>query len=241
MNTLNIFLCILFIVTGTIASGSKKSTEPCKLKEPNYSKNIATLARMAENITNTSWTTITTSSSNALLVLSVTMENVTNIVKCMTGIGADARKLLLEEVGNVSNEIATMSSTMKQNKTAAINWLKQLQKQALEELEEYHPTGTWGGIFAKPVDPFKINLSDSTTTRALKNGVKKIVDAWYNAKKRWLAAAGKAETQKKVPKQSKAPKTLAEKLKNLPEVFATKYQGDAPQEPSKAFTSKTGV
>ncbi len=214
MKNLNKLLFVLLVVTGTVAGSSKKSTAPCKLEEPNYNKNIETLARMA--------TTIRTSkkklpSSDAFSGLALNMTKVTNIVECMTGIGDNARKLLLAEVKSISGEMDSMRGKSEQEK---IKQLKSLSALAGEALEEYQPTSQWG-IFKKPVDPFKINPSDSTTTRALKNGVKKIVDAWDDAKSAWLAAAETIKASKKQseaaeaaqkPRQSPKPGSLSEKL-----------------------------
>ncbi len=170
MNTLSKFLFILLLVAGTVA-GSKKSTEPCKLEEPNYSQNIKTLNKAAEEITEAGKDKKLQYSK--LPNLHFTMKKVINIVECMTGIG-DARTLLLAEIYHVNNGIGELIDSTSSAPAARLALIPSLRKKATDlekSLAKFHP--------------LRINASDSKTTRDLKSSVKKIVDAWNKALSNW--------------------------------------------------------
>ncbi len=185
MNTINKLLFILLVVTGTVAGsgktpakkgsvagGTKKSTESC-LKEKDYSKNIATLDRMAKNILVASKEKIPSDDTLSKLQLALRREDgVINIVKCMTGIGNEAREWLVRQLTNIDIDIEDLSKkkTLKA-RTALIPDIRAKADEYAKALAKIHR--------------FKIYLSDSTTARALKNGVEKIRDAWDKALSNW--------------------------------------------------------
>ncbi len=168
MKNLSKFLCILLVVTGTVA-GSKKTAAPCQLDNPNYSENMKTLNEMAEEI---SWAGKEKIPLwKHLFNLSVTMKRVINIVKCTTGIGDDARRLLLIELINISPAIVLLYNTKDKARPQLISELRKKAANLKKTQAKFHP--------------FKRYLSDSATAIALKEGVEKISDAWDKALSNW--------------------------------------------------------